>query len=359
MPKPRAQETLSKPASPKRPVGNRPAVVRMKRIFDRLKQGDYPNCNTLAQELETSSKTISRDIEFMRDQLALPIAYDAQEHGYGFTEPVHEFPTIQVTQGELLALLVAQNAIEQYRGTPYHAQLETAFAKLLAPLDGMTGYAPTDDLVSFKVTAPAKHELDVFDLLTRAIGDQFEITFEYRKLGDPTPAPRRVQPLHLAHREGRWYLIAYDTDRTAMRTFALGRITDAQATAKTFERPGDFSVDRYFAAALGVMNGKENHHVRIRFFQTRRRRRPRPLFPRVPGLPPPTRRHPRPHPPRLRPHGDPTHRPPMGRPRRSPRSPRTPIPHRPSRHHPGRRARHRAAKCEGRRVKCEIKWMRL
>jgi len=252
-------------ATRQRSTGNRPAVVRMKRIFDRLKRDDFPNCHTLAQELETSDKTISRDLEVMRDQLGLPIAYDAQEHGYYFTEPVHEFPTVQVTQGELLALLVAQNAIEQYRGTPYHTQLESAFAKLLAPLDAMNGYAPTDDLVSFKVTAPAVHELEVFDLLTRAIGDQFEITFEYRKLGDPTPAPRHAQPLHLAHREARWYLIAHDIDRGAVRTFALGRITETKATATTFERPKTFSVERYFAAALGVMNGKENHHVRIRF----------------------------------------------------------------------------------------------
>jgi len=237
----------------------------MKRIFDLVKAAKFPNCQTLAEELETSAKTIGRDIDVLRDQFGLPIDYDSQEHGYYFTEAVHEFPIVQVTQGELLALLVAQNAIEQYRGTPYHAQLETAFAKLLAPLNGMAGYAPTDDLVSFKVTAPAVHELDVFDLLSRAIGDQFEITFEYRKLGDSTPAPRRTQPLHLAHREGRWYLLAHDNDRKAMRTFALGRITDVKATAKTFERPKGFSVDRYFSNALGVMNGKENHHVRVRF----------------------------------------------------------------------------------------------
>jgi len=310
-------------ATRQRSTGNRPAVVRMKRIFDRLKRDDFPNCHTLAQELETSDKTISRDLEVMRDQLGLPIAYDAQEHGYYFTEPVHEFPTVQVTQGELLALLVAQNAIEQYRGTPYHTQLESAFAKLLAPLDAMNGYAPTDDLVSFKVTAPAVHELEVFDLLTRAIGDQFEITFEYRKLGDPTPAPRHAQPLHLAHREARWYLIAHDIDRGAVRTFALGRITETKATATTFERPKTFSVERYFAAALGVMNGKENHHVRIRF-PPRRRRYPRPFFPRVSSLPPPTRRQPRPHPPPLRPDGNPAHRAPMGRPRRSDRAPRAP-----------------------------------
>jgi proteasome accessory factor B len=252
-------------AAPARSAGNRPAVIRMKRLFDLLKKEQFPNCQKLAADLEVSAKTIQRDIEVMRDQLGLPIAYEAQEHGYHFTEDVHDFPTVQVTQGELLALLVAQKAVEQYRGTPYHAQLETAFAKLLAPLNEMTGYAPSDEMVSFKVTAPAAHELDVFDRLERAIGDQLEVTFDYRKPGSAQPEPRRVQPLHITHREGRWYLVAHDIDRSAMRTYAVGRITDVELSARWFERPEDFSVERYFASALGVMNGTENHHVHIRF----------------------------------------------------------------------------------------------
>jgi proteasome accessory factor B len=95
----------------------------MLRIFERLKQEDYPNCASLARELETSSRTIQRDVDYMRDQLGLPIEYDASQHGFYFTQEVHSFPTIAVSQGELLALLVAQRAIEQYRGTPYHGQL--------------------------------------------------------------------------------------------------------------------------------------------------------------------------------------------------------------------------------------------
>ena len=258
------------PAAPRqtesaRPSGNRPAAVRMKRLFDLLKKGEFPNCQKLAAELEVSAKTVQRDIDCMRDQLGLPIAYEPQEHGYHFTEEVHEFPTVQVTQGELLALLVAQKAIEQYRGTPYHAQLETAFAKLLAPLNDMAGYAPSDEMVSFKVTAPAAHELDVFDRLGRAVADQLEITFDYRKPNSSQPACRHVQPLHVTHREGRWYLIGHDIDRDDMRTFAISRITDVELSARWFERPKDFSVERYFAHALGVMNGTESHHVRIRF----------------------------------------------------------------------------------------------
>ena len=54
-------------------------------------------------------------------------------------------------------------------------------------------------------------------------------------------------------------------DRSAMRTFALGRIDDLELSARWFERPKDFSVNDYFAKAISVMNGTEDHHVRIRF----------------------------------------------------------------------------------------------
>ena len=265
MPAARKNAAPANPPNTARPSGNRPAVVRMKRLFDLLKKDAFPNCQKLATELEVSAKTIQRDIEVMRDQLGLPIAYDAYEHGYHLTEEVHEFPTIQVTQGELLALLVAQKAIEQYRGTPYHAQLETAFAKLLAPLNDMTGYAPTDETISFKVTAPAAHELDSFDRLGRAANDQLEVSFAYRKPGSTQTENRRVQPYHTTHREGRWYLIGHDVDRDALRTYAISRIGEVTLSARWFERPKDFCIERYFASALGVMNGTESHRVRIRF----------------------------------------------------------------------------------------------
>jgi proteasome accessory factor B len=267
MPAKKSAASAAAAPKPNRVAGNRPAVMRMKRIFDLLKKEDYPNCQRIGQELETAARTIQRDINFMRDQLGLPIEYDPQEHGYFFTEEVHEFPTVQVTQGELLALMVAHKAIEQYRGTPYHAQLETAFAKLLAPVADMTGYAPNREVISFKITAPAAQEIDLFDKLGRAVGDQLEVSFDYRKAGEEQGESRRVQPLHLANRDGRWYLICHDLDRAALRTFALGRISDLKLSTRFFERPKHFTVEDYFARAISVMNGNEDHLVRIRFSQ--------------------------------------------------------------------------------------------
>src|SRR5579859_3795153 len=106
---------------------SRPPLERMLRIHDELRRGTLVNCSDLRKTLEVSRKTILRDIAFMRDRLDLPIEFDTRIQAYRYTEPVTAFPTVNVTEGELLALLVAQRALEQYRGTPFHGQLEIAF----------------------------------------------------------------------------------------------------------------------------------------------------------------------------------------------------------------------------------------
>ena len=113
---------------------SRPPLERMLRIHDELRRGSLVNCTKLVKDLEVCRKTIVRDITFMRDRLSLPIAYDAGIQAYRYTHPVSAFPTVQVTEGELLALLVARRALEQYRGTPFHRQLEIAFEKLAGGL---------------------------------------------------------------------------------------------------------------------------------------------------------------------------------------------------------------------------------
>ena len=55
---------------------SRPPLERMMRIHQAIAGGKYPNASTLAREIEVVPKTIHRDIEFMRDRLQLPVAYD-------------------------------------------------------------------------------------------------------------------------------------------------------------------------------------------------------------------------------------------------------------------------------------------
>ena len=54
----------------------RPPYVRMVRIQKMLGQSDFPNCRTMAKELEVSEKTVARDLEVMRDQMGVPGSED-------------------------------------------------------------------------------------------------------------------------------------------------------------------------------------------------------------------------------------------------------------------------------------------
>src|SRR5438552_9294052 len=109
---------------------SRPPLERMLRIHQAIQSGKFPNASKLALELEVSTKSIHRDIEFMRDRLDLPIEYNGARFGYAYTEEVNAFPTVQITEGELFALIVAEKALEQYRGTNFEKPLLSAIRKM-------------------------------------------------------------------------------------------------------------------------------------------------------------------------------------------------------------------------------------
>lgn len=246
---------------------SRPPLARMLAIHDRLRLGSLVNCTQFVRELEVCRKTIVRDIAFMRDQLDLPIEFDPHIKAYRYTHPVAAFPTVQISEGELLALLVAQRALEQYRGTPFHHQLEVAFSKLSTSLRDKISFSPADELraVSFKNSGLGKADLAVFNALSKAILQLHEVEFSYRKTGQRESRTRRVWPYHLAHRENLWYLVGHDAERKALRTFAVPRIADVRLTERRFARPVDFSPEKFFANALGVLGGDRDLQVVVRF----------------------------------------------------------------------------------------------
>lgn len=246
---------------------SRPPQARMIKIHELLQAGKYPNCSTVAQLLEVSVKTVQRDIEFMRDQQNAPIEYDQLHRGYYYTEKVTGFPTVQVSEGEVLALLVAGKALEQYRGTPYEKQLTASFQKLTAALDETVSFTPGAGLasVSFGSVGQTEMDLTTYDALSKAVLGRREIDFDYRKPGSKNPERRRVQPYHLAYRDNLCYVIGQDVTKKALRQFALPRMSNVDLRKETFSVPSDFSAAEYFKGAFGAQGGTGNFHVRIHF----------------------------------------------------------------------------------------------
>src|SRR6266567_2479166 len=149
---------------PPRIPRSRPPLERMLRIHQALRAGNFPNASTLALDLEVSTKSIQRDLEFMRDRLGLPLEYDGRRWGYHYTEEVSSFPTLQITEGELFALLVAEKALQQYRGTTFEKPLVSAFRKMSAALPDTVSLnlEEWDQTISFRTSAEPIMDLEVF-----------------------------------------------------------------------------------------------------------------------------------------------------------------------------------------------------
>lgn len=80
----------TEPHCPRQPA-TRPPLARMRHVLQLLADGEPFNASTVANELNTSAKTIRRDLRFMRDELGVRFTYDEVNHSYiggkGF-EPV-------------------------------------------------------------------------------------------------------------------------------------------------------------------------------------------------------------------------------------------------------------------------------
>ena len=261
---------MAESKSGRKAEGARRPLERVIRIHEMVNRGNFPNCNTIARELEVNRKTIQRDVTFMRDELDLPLEYNDQQHGYYYTRPVNQFPLLKTTAEDLVAIILARNALDPLRGSAMEATLRNGFQRLQASMkDQVTIPTDIDQAFSVQSTGMTERDLFLFNRLAQAVLESRELTFEYRKLNADDTMKRHLQPYHLTEIDGGWYLIGYDLDRGARRTFAVQRMKGVQLTKRKFIRSRDFKLEDHFAGSFGVWSGDENkegnYEVKIRF----------------------------------------------------------------------------------------------
>jgi predicted DNA-binding transcriptional regulator YafY len=246
---------------------SRPPVRRMIRIHDAIQSGRYPNCAEMAVEMEVSHKTAKRDVEFMRDEMCLPIEFEPHRKGYYYSKPVDKFPMVPVTEAEIFALLVADKAIAQYHGTPFQKPLRMAFEKLTGQLGKEEQYslANLDGALSFRPFAPEDTDLRIFETVTRGLTERRALKFSYRKPGTKDAEQRHAHPYHLTCNNNGWYLMTHDVKRGGIRTFALVRVKEPELTGEHFVKPKDFDPDKHLKGSFGVMSGDGDYEVVIEF----------------------------------------------------------------------------------------------
>ncbi len=245
----------------------RPPLQRMLRIHEAIQSQQYPNASVLASDLEVSTKSVHRDLDFMRDRLQLPLAWNGSRNGYYYTELVTAFPTLQITEGEIIALVVAEKALQQYRGTNFEKPLLNAIKKMEQSLPDTVSLSLTDieQTISFRMRAEPVLNLEIFDALAKATAARQQLELTYRKPGQQHAEQRRIDPYHLANINGEWFLFAFDHLRNDIRTFVPARIKAIKRTGRSFLQPQKFSLERRLRDSFGVHSGRGEFNVVIRF----------------------------------------------------------------------------------------------
>lgn len=247
----------------------RATLQRVLWIHERLGNQHPATAVSLARELETSERTIKRDLEFMRDRLGAPIDWDGGARSYVYSRPCDLLPLLRVDAGEALALTLAGKTFAAWNGTPLGSALTAVLSKIAGVVGGAVSLPVSEisELISQPDDPAAAAELRWFATVLETISRRRVLQIVYQKpRANALPETRLVHPLHIAHLDHRWVLIAYDPSRRACRNFLLGRIRQAKATTNAFVPPDGFDLRAYLRGGIGRFTGTgEETEVRLAF----------------------------------------------------------------------------------------------
>ena len=220
----------------------KPQYRRLLYIDRKIREGRFPNCSSLAEAWETSTRTILRDLDYLKDELGAPIEYDSVKHGFVYADPSWFLPSVMLSEGDLLALLIGQQAMSMYRGTPMAREIERIYAKLAELLPDKIAIGPEFIQAKFSFFNPPSRPIDpaIWRVVLRALMHCAVLEIDYRSPAAPAPKPHVVRPYHIVNLEGEWYLLGHEERWDDLRQFAMSRIRGARALERTFRLPPDF-----------------------------------------------------------------------------------------------------------------------
>ena len=227
---------------------------RMLMIDEAIRSGSFPSIKKLARKAEVSTRTIERDIGYLRDMYEAPIEYDSARKGYYYSEPNFFIKSVVLTEGELFSIALFDLLLEQYDNTPLAETLRGIFDKIVRSMpERITVDTSTfGPQVSFVPEHQSPIDTEVFSSVFSAIKTQRTIRFEYRPLQKTTYAWRTADPYHAICQRGNWYFIGYCHEKNEARMFSFSRVRNVSVLSKHFTIPSGFKPEDYFDRQMGV-----------------------------------------------------------------------------------------------------------
>jgi predicted DNA-binding transcriptional regulator YafY len=232
-----------------------------------IREGQFPNREGLQEKFGIKRRSAFDTLNFLRHSLGAPLAYSRQRRGYCYEDPTYALPAVFLQEGELLALLLAEQITRHYLGTPLEAPLRAAVGKISRYLPEAVCVQLGDVADCFQFTGASSIEapLQLATDLQRAIRERRVVRIQYYTASRDETREREIEPHFLRNVRGDSMVVAWDRWRDQDRVFMLARIREHQVLGETFYPRPELSPDVYSEHTFLTEHGAEPYEVVLRF----------------------------------------------------------------------------------------------
>lgn len=250
-------------------------VHRMISILLLIEAKGKVKAKELAEELETSVRTIYRDVDALCEA-GIPLTTDVGPNGgihfiEGYTVGIKD-----LNGEDIINLYLNSMGIKSGNKSDMAIKVNTALLKFQKNLSSELNDELNTIRKRFYVDDipwwGEEFKLHNVDILMQAIWQSYKLKITYKKpTGEITQ--RDIRPYGIVVNEMNWYMIAYCEKSNDIRTFKCERITGCQCVDEKFTLPVNFSVEEYWKKSKQLFKSecfqKEKYLVNIKLDKQR------------------------------------------------------------------------------------------
>jgi predicted DNA-binding transcriptional regulator YafY len=222
------------------------------------------------EALEISPATFKRDLEYLRDRLAAPIAWDPERRGYcyeaGAALEQFQLPGLWFNTSEIQALLSMDALLANLQPGVLSKHIEPLRSRIRMLLDD--GDHSADEIarrIRVVPFAAKAYSSEFFQDLCQALLSRRCVDMTYYSRPADSISERRVSPQRLIYYRDNWYLDGWCHLRQGLRSFAIDAITALSVTPATAIEIDESELNRELESGYGIFSGAATQVARLRF----------------------------------------------------------------------------------------------
>ena len=251
------------------------SVERISKIVRMIQSSGAVPMKSFIKELGVSQASVKRDLDFLRDRMNCPVAWDPRKRGWVINDQESEngrfqLPGVWFDASEVFALLTMLHLVEGVQPGLLAEHVGPLKSRLRAMLaEGTQSHREIERKLRLIHFAPRKVESTHFRAVASGLleGKRLRLTYWNRDRNESTD--RIISPQKLVHYRENWLLDAWCHQRGGLRSFALESIQAVQVLDDNSIEVDQGVMEEHFRAGYGIFAGPVTHRARLRFTRQR------------------------------------------------------------------------------------------